>query len=477
MSLRPRAVSPKVSVCVVFVVSMFMTIMDSTVVNVALPTLARQFHVSTAGIAAVVIGYLVSLAVLIPASGWIGDRWGTRRSFLAALVIFTAASALCGVSQNLVELVLFRVLQGVGGGMMTPIGVAMLFRVFPPYERIQASRILTVPVVLAPATGPLIGGLLIDNLSWRWIFYVNVPIGVLALLFGLLFLQSYREPTPGRFDLPGFVLAGFGLALALFALSEGPLIGWTRPAVICSGLAGTAMIVALIVVELRQPTPMLDLRMLQNRLFRSSSGVALFGAGAFLGTLFVLPLLLQDGRGFSALDSGTTTFTEAIGVMVGAQLCARIYARVGPRRLICCGLAAEAAAILLIAGLGADGSLWLDRALMFMVGAANAQVFQPAQTTAFSTGAGASTGRTSALFNSMRQLGAALGVALLSTMLATVGSRASGSGQSHLIGYEAALVTAAAMALIGLAVGLTIRDRDAASTMRPARSVEPEAAA
>lgn len=477
MSPAPRSIPPKVSVCVVFVVAMFMNIMDSTIVNVALPTLARQFGVDTAAIAAVVIGYLVSLAVFIPASGWIGDRWGTRRSFLAALAIFTAASALCGVSHNLVELVVFRVLQGVGGGMMTPIGVGMLFRVFPPYERIQASRILTVPVVLAPATGPMIGGLLIDDLSWRWIFYVNVPIGILALLFGLLFLQDYQERAPGRFDLPGFVLAGFGLALLLFALSEGPLAGWSRPQVVWSGVAGTAMILALVAVELRQPTPMLDLRLLRNRLFRSSSGVALFGAASFLGTLFVMPLLLQGGRGFSALDSGTTTFTEAIGVMVGAQLCARIYARVGPRRLICCGLAAEAAAILLLAGIGAGGSLWLDRALMFLVGMANAQVFQPAQTTAFSTGAGISTGRTSALFNSLRQLGAALGVALLSTFLAAVGARTSRSGQNHLAGFEVALVAAAVMAVIGLLVGLTIRDRDAASTMRPAASVEPEAAA
>src|SRR5205807_7025141 len=191
---------------IVYVAAMFMTIMDVTIVNVALPRLGRSFGVEATHVDTVVVGYLVSLAVFIPASGWLGDRFGTKRVLLTAIAIFTGASALCGLAQSLTQLVLFRILQGVGGGMLTPVGMAMLFRTFPPHERIRASRILVTPTALAPALGPVVGGLLVTELSWRWVFYVNVPIGLFALAFGFLALDEHREPDPGRFDLPGFLL-------------------------------------------------------------------------------------------------------------------------------------------------------------------------------------------------------------------------------------------------------------------------------
>src|SRR5580698_5576897 len=210
--------NPKISVSIVFVLAMFMAIMDITIVNVALPSLARDFKVNPAHIDSVVVGFLVSLAVFIPASGWLGDRFGMKRIFLLALAIFTVASALCGLSRSLSELVLFRILQGVGGGMLTPVGMAMLFRTFPPAERVRASRILVVPTAFAPALGPVLGGLLVTDVSWRWVFYVNVPIGIVAMTFGALFLHEHKEPDAGRFDLGGFLLAGSGLATLMYAL-------------------------------------------------------------------------------------------------------------------------------------------------------------------------------------------------------------------------------------------------------------------
>src|SRR5579885_1577811 len=200
------AINPKIVVSVLFVVGMFMSILDGTIVNVALPALSRQFNVSGTAIDAVVVGYLVSLAIIIPASGWLGDRLGTKRIFLSALALFTAASALCGVAMSLPMLVGFRILQGIGGGALTPVGTAILSLTFPPKELEQVSRILKIPTVLAPASCPLLGGLLIDKLSWHWVFYVNVPIGVTAFLFGLFFLEEYRERATGSFDLPGFLL-------------------------------------------------------------------------------------------------------------------------------------------------------------------------------------------------------------------------------------------------------------------------------
>jgi MFS family permease len=160
-------VSQRVVVSVVFVMAMFMAIMDTTIVNVAVPTLARDLHVRTTNVDAVVVSFLVSLAVFIPASGWLGDRFGTRRVLLVAIVIFTAASALCGLAQSIAQLVLFRILQGAGGGMLTPVGMAMLFRTFPPAERMRASRILILPTALAPALGPVVGGALVTELTWR----------------------------------------------------------------------------------------------------------------------------------------------------------------------------------------------------------------------------------------------------------------------------------------------------------------------
>ncbi|MGH9029186.1 MAG: MFS transporter, partial [Acidimicrobiales bacterium] len=185
------------------------------IVTVALPTLGRQFHTSSEAADGVVIAYLVSLAVFIPTSGWLGDRLGGRRVLLGSIVVFVASSALCGTATSLGGLVVFRVLQGVGGGLMTPVGMAMLWRVFPPAERVRASSILVIPTALAPAIGPVLGGLLVTDVSWRWVFYVNVPIGLLALAFGLVFLVDQRLDDAGSFDLAGFGFAGIGLGLLM----------------------------------------------------------------------------------------------------------------------------------------------------------------------------------------------------------------------------------------------------------------------
>ena len=202
VTVPTRQMNQKIAVAVVFVAAMFMNIMDVTIVNVALPTIGREFGVRADAVDTVVIAYLVSLAVFIPASGWLGDRFGPRRVLLTSVVIFTGASALCGAAGSLGQLVFFRVLQGAGGGLMVPVGMAMLFRAFPPAERVRASSIMVIPTAMAPALGPVIGGLFVTDLSWRWVFYVNVPIGIAAVTFGLVFLAPQTAPQPGRFDLP-----------------------------------------------------------------------------------------------------------------------------------------------------------------------------------------------------------------------------------------------------------------------------------
>jgi EmrB/QacA subfamily drug resistance transporter len=472
--MRVRQLNPKITVCVVFVAAMFLSVMDATIVNVALPVLSSQFKVPGTTIDAVVVGYLVSLAVVIPVSGWLGDQWGTRRIFLLALAMFCLASALCGLAQNLPMLVIFRILQGAAGGALTPVGMTILYRTFPPEERVAVSRILNIPIVVAPASGPVIGGLLVQQFSWRLVFYVNVPIGLATLLFGLVFLQG--TPThkgTGRFDPAGFALAGIGLALLMYALTEGPTYGWSSFNISGSCLAGLLLLTAFVVVELRVKEPMLDLRLLGNRLFCTCNLVTMFSGAGFLGVLFVTPLFLQEARGVSPLLSGLTTFPEAIGVVLSTQIVARLYPNIGPRRLIAFGLSAVATMMALLCLVGLNTDLWIMRGLMFLIGAGMAFAFIPVQAAAFATISPAATGRASALNNMQRQLGFALGVAILGTVISILGPVTSSTHgiQPNLNAYHAAFVTAALLALAASGVALFIQDRDAASTMRPAQAV------
>lgn len=463
-----RDLDPRFTVAAVYVAAQFMSAMDTTIVNVALPTLAGRFNVTGASIDGVIVGYLISLAVFIPASGWLGDRFGTKRVFLSALLIFSVASALCGQAQSFGELVAFRALQGAGGGMLTPVGMAMLFRTFPPEQRVRASRILVIPGILAPASGPVLGGLIVDKLSWRWAFYVNVPVGCAALLFGLLFLSEHRERTAGRFDLPGFLLAGSGFPLLMYAVTEGPSRGWGAASVLLSGAAGLLLLGVFVGVELRAAEPMVQLRLFGNRLFQSCTTTSMTASAGFLGVLFVTPLFLQEARGDSALASGLTTFPEAIGVVLSMQLVARIYPYVGPRRLMAAGMVWVAGMMVLLSFVGLDTNAWLIRLLMFSVGTGMAYVFLPNQATGFATVAPSQMGRASTLFNAQRQLGAATGVALLSSVLAIAGPvrhDAAGATHPHAGAYQAAYLAAAALALLAAALALRVPDRDAAATM------------
>jgi EmrB/QacA subfamily drug resistance transporter len=479
----PRfAINQKIAVSVVFVAAMFMTIMDITIVNVALPSIGAQFHESTAALDSVVIGFLVSLAVFIPAAGWLGDRFGMKRILLLAIFLFTGASVLCGTADSLSQLVLFRVIQGVGGGMLTPVGMAMLYRTFPPAERVRASSILTVPTAVAPAVGPVLGGLLVTQLSWRWVFFVNLPIGILAILFGLFFLAEQREPVKGRFDVPGFVLSGGGFALVMYGISDAPDKGWGSPVILGAIALGAVMIAAMIVVELRTKAPLLHIRLFTNRLFRSTSLVLVLSTAAFLGVLFVVPLFFQLALGLSALQSGLNTFPEAIGIMIGAQFCSRFfYPRFGPRRLMAVGLVGVAIAIGLMTQIGFDTNLWWMRVLMFGMGLSMAQVFIPSQAASFATISHVETAQASSLFNSQRQLGSAVGVAILTTVMALVGTEhvVAGHPAPDLAGYHAGFLVAAGIALIGSLVSLSVKDEDAAATMvmrtghKPPADAEP----
>jgi EmrB/QacA subfamily drug resistance transporter len=470
----PGRISEKVAVSVVFVAAMFMSIMDVTIVNVALPRIGHDFHTSPTAVDGISIAFLVSLAIFIPASGWLGDRFGGRPVLLSAIVVFTGASALCGLASSIGELVVFRLLQGVGGGMLAPVGMAMLFRAFPPEERIRASLILIVPTAIAPALGPVLGGLLVTDLSWRWVFFVNVPIGIAAFVFGVLFLHQPSEVKRTRFDLPGFLLSGLGLGAFMYGFSEGPIQGWDSTQVVTTLATGLLLLAAMVRVELRAKDPIVALRLLGNSLFRSATAVIVLASVGFMGVLYAVALYYQDGRGLSALGSGLSTFPEAIGVMFGAQLTTRvIYPRLGPRRNITGGLIGVAVSMGLLSLLGSGTSLWWARLLLFTMGFAMSNVFVPVQAVSFATISAAETGKGSTMFNALRQLGGAVGVALLTTAIVVVGPThvVAGHIAANLTAYRVGFIVAALAALVAILPAQAISDAAAAHTIpeRPGR--------
>jgi EmrB/QacA subfamily drug resistance transporter len=322
----------------------------------------------------------------------------------------------------------------------------------------------------------VLGGLLVQKASWRWIFGINVPIGVLAIVFTLVAVPTMARKTSSRLDVPGFLLAAVGFASLMFAVSEGASRGWTTPIILIPGLLGIVLLTLLVVVEGRVSAPMLKLKLFRLRLFRSANLITLASSAGFLGALFVYPLMLQTTFGYEPLTAGLLTFPEAIGIMIGTQLAARLYRRVGPRRLIAAGQATVAVvlvALALVVSSTVPAAVLV--LLMLLLGVGQAHTFMPTQASAFDTVAQENTGAATALYNATRQVGAAVGVAAAATVIATIGIGAVGTNgvteeSRALLPFQWALGVCAAFAVAGsLIAAFTVRDADAA----PSRGLAP----
>ncbi|MEC1822901.1 MDR family MFS transporter [Bacillus paralicheniformis] len=474
--MKRRPFNQRTVVSIVYVTAMFMAAMDASVINMALPAIMNEFQTLPSAAGTINIGYLVSLAVFLPAAGWFGDRFGTKRVFLAALSIFTAASALCGIADNLAALNVFRVIQGAGGGLITPVGMAILFRTFPPHERAKISRVLVLPIAVAPAVGPIISGFLTDQLSWRWIFYINIPIGMIILLFGLLYLHEHMEPKAGRFDWLGFLLAGPGMALAVFALSQGPVQGFGSPNVLVSGTGGVILLAILVFVELRAEHPLIELRLLKDRVFGMMSVISLLTAGGLLGMLYIFPLLCQEALGYSATDTALITFPEALGLMLASQLMPRSLDKLGPRRVISVALLGAAVLFGLLSLTGYGSNLWLLRLLLFSAGFFLGHAVGAAQVVCFANISSSSMGRATTLFNVQNRLGSAFGVAVMSCVLAVLSQPGAGI-EPDLSAYRTALLGAAGFLMAAFFIALKLKDADTERQMDKHASVSKGAAA
>lgn len=460
---RSGRISQRTAVTVVYVLGLFVTIIDITIVNVALPQIGRQLQVSASQLSAVTVSYTVALAVIIPVSGWLGDRFGGAPVLLGAIGVFTVASALCGLAANLPQLIVFRSAQGLGGGVLIPVGLAMLYRVFPSAERIQVAGRTAVITGIAPVLGPVLGGVLVTQLSWRWVFFVNVPIGLAALLFGGLFLRRQPTTNPGRLDVLGLVLSGAGFASVMYGVSQGSQRGWGAGSVLIALGVGGVLLVLLVITQLRVTRPLLRLRLFADRLFRAINVVNFLGTATFFGLLYVIALYLQEVLGLSAQEAGFMMIAEAGAALLGAQLSSRVlYPRVGPRRLIRAGLTGLVLSATLMSVIASAHLpvVWLI--LLALLGLSWSQVFVLVSAEAFARISHEDTANASTLFSSLRQLGSALGIAGLAAVLAETDR----STTSAVNGSDFRLVFAAAALLAVLAVIATfaIHDRDATST-------------
>ncbi|MEV1295492.1 DHA2 family efflux MFS transporter permease subunit [Pseudonocardia sp. NPDC049635] len=451
-------ISARTAVAVAYVVSLFTAALDTHALNVMLPTLTIELDSPLAAVQWTVLAYVLALAIAMPASGWLATRFGDRRVFLVSLGVFTVASALCGLARYLPELIALRVVQGAAGGLVMTVATAMLFRVYPPEQRARLVRTLLLPIALGPALAPPLGGLLVDHLSWRWIFLVNVPVGAATMALVAIGLPRDPKGRPGRFDLPGYLLAGVGLAALLLALTQGPEWGWGSPAVLVLTVLGPVAVAGSVAVQLRSSAPLLDLRLLGGRLFRQTNIATAFQTATFLGgILFITPIFLQEETGLSPLQAGLVMSLVPIGVVISSQTVGRRYHVIGPRLMSVIGLGLLGVICLCLALFGGSIPMWVFCGLVFLAGLTNGSAMVGLQASMFAQIGTEHMGSASTLLNVNRQVTTAVGIATATMLMTSLASDG---------GFRLAYLVTAVFALLGALAAVLIHDSEAAETMR-----------
>ncbi|AWK71597.1 MFS transporter [Rhodococcus oxybenzonivorans] len=402
----------------VVVLGAIMSILDVTVVSVALPTFATEFDSTYATVAWTMTGYTLALATVIPLTGWAADRFGTKRLYMTALILFVLGSVLCSFAWDITTLIGFRVLQGLGGGMLMPLGMTIMTRAAGPDRVGRVMAVLGIPMLLGPIGGPILGGWLIEAASWHWIFLINLPIGIVALAAAFIILPSDRPSPSESFDFLGMLLLSPGLALFLFGVSSIPEVGTVASArVLVSGAIGLMLIIAFVFHALRKDHPLIDLRLFKNRQLSVAVITTSLFIVAFMGAGLLFPSYFIQVGGHTTLAAGLLMAPQGIGAMLTMPVAGRLVDKIGPGKIVLTGLP------LILIGLGVftqvagDSPAWLLMGALFVMGLGMGCTMMPLMTAAIVTLSNEQVARGSSLMNIVQQTAGSIGTAVMSVVL------------------------------------------------------------
>lgn len=401
----------------ILIIGAFMSILDSSIVNVALPKIMSVFSAQTSDIQWVLTSYMLVLGVVVPVTGYLGDRYGYKTMYIVSLIIFTAGSALCGLAWSTWAMVGFRVIQGIGGGMIMPLTMSMVYQVVPRHKIGFALGIWGIAAMAAPALGPTMGGYLVDYFNWRMIYTINVPIGIAAIILGFVYLDETAKNADLKFDFTGFVFSSIGLFCLLFALSEGTDKGWTSPFIITLLVISFFSLFYFVVHELRVEDPMLDLRLMKNMTFTGSMLLSTMLSIAMFGGMFLVPLYMQNFRQFSAVQTGELMMPSGIAAGIMMPISGKLYDKIGARPLVFIGLIVIGTATLLFHKISMETAY--DTIMFWLVlrSLGMGLSMMPAMNAGLSVVPTNLIGRASALSNLVRQVSGSFGVAIVTTLL------------------------------------------------------------
>ena len=441
---------------------LFMIMLDNTIVNVALPSMQQSLGLKISELEWVVTGYALTFGALMLTGGKLGDLLGRRRIFVVGLVIFTLSSLACGLASGAGMLIAARVVQGVGAALMNPATLSIITVTFPPRERGTAIGIWAGISALALAIGPLVGGLITEHINWNWIFYINVPIGAIAIVAAYLFIDESRDmSSEQRPDVPGLVTSALGLFALSYALIEANQYGWTSPRIIGAFAVAAVSLAAFILLEMRQRLPMLDLSLFRNVGFTGANTVMLLVGLAMFGVFFYVSLYVQQILGYSPTQAGAAFLPWTLLIILVAPQAGRLSDRIGPRPLVTAGLVLVAGSLFVFSRVGAHASFWALLPGMLLGGFGMSLAMAPTTAAAMSSVRPDKAGVGSAVLNSMRQVGGSLGIAIMGAVVAhAVGGNhgAAGDPTKFITGFHHALELAAVFALAGAIVAVaTIR--------------------
>ncbi|SIR35075.1 drug resistance transporter, EmrB/QacA subfamily [Paenibacillus sp. RU4T] len=400
---------------VAIIIGMFMVILDGTAMNVALPQLQQDFGVTSLTLVQwTVTGYALAQAAVIPLAGWLSDRFGAKTIFLVSVILFTVGSGLCALATTVDQLIIYRVLQGLGGGMVAPIAMAFTYRIAPPGKVGAVMGMIGIPMLLAPALGPVVAGWLVQDVSWHWIFLINLPIGVIAVLLGLRTLPAIDRQSVPELDIKGMIFGPLAFAGLAYGVSEGGT-DWGSARTITGLVVGGVSLLIFIIVELRRRNPLLELRVFKSANFSRGVIVQWISQIALFGTIFMIPLFLQTGKNYTPLETGLVLLPQALAAGIFMPIGGRLYDRIGARPLVISGLTLITGAAFLFSRITVDTGVSGMILPLVLLGAGMGISMMPLNTHIIQSAPAHLVGRVTSLTAALQQVVSSLAIAGLST--------------------------------------------------------------